>query len=402
MEPIYYILIFVVVALALGLGLGLGLEKKKDEGGTSETVRWVAVGDDLPGGTRAGNLMYSTDGINWQISTGTSFATNAAGVAYGTSSDGTTPLWVAAGSNTGDDNNNLLYSTDGINWQISTGASFTINGNGVAYGTSSDGTTPLWVAGGNNVNGGPANNNLIYSTDGINWQISTGESFYSNSNSVAYGTSSDGTTPLWVAGGSDTGGGNNNLMYSTDGISWQISTGESFIAQCFGVAYGTSSDGTTPLWVAAGSDTGDDNNNLMYSTDGISWQISTGASFSSNGTGVAYGTSSDGTTPLWVAAGDNNNGIPANNNLMYSTDGINWQISTGASFSSNGTGVAYGTRSDGTTPLWVATGSDTGDDNNNLLYSTDGKNWTVSSSTGESFAISGSDVASITQNPALP
>ena len=46
MEPIYYILIFVVIALALGLGLGLGLEKKKDEGGGSETVRWVAAGDD--------------------------------------------------------------------------------------------------------------------------------------------------------------------------------------------------------------------------------------------------------------------------------------------------------------------------------------------------------------------
>ena len=71
----------VALALGLGLGLGLGLEKKKDEGGTSETVRWVAVGDDLPGGTRAGNLMYSTDGINWQISTGESFAINGSDVA---------------------------------------------------------------------------------------------------------------------------------------------------------------------------------------------------------------------------------------------------------------------------------------------------------------------------------
>ena len=39
---------------------------------------------------------------------------------------------------------------------------------------------------------------------------------------MAYGTSGDGT-PMWVAVGND--GGNGNIMYSYDGISWSDSVG---------------------------------------------------------------------------------------------------------------------------------------------------------------------------------
>ena len=42
----------------------------------------------------------------------------------------------------------------------------------------------------------------------------------------------------------------------------------------------------------------------MYSYDGISWSDSVGGNtFSTRGWGVAYGTSGNG-TPMWVAAGD--------------------------------------------------------------------------------------------------
>ena len=417
---------------------------------------WVAVGND--GGYIApgrGNIMYSADGISWQESTGMSFS-RGNGVAYGTS-DGTNPLWVAVGNDSGNNEpnrGNILYSTDGISWRESTGMSFA-EGYGVAYGTS-NGTSPLWVAvgfvGGNIV---PDRGNIMYSADGISWQESTGMSF-SGGYGIAYATS-DGTNPLWVAVGYDeterrnilystdgkewkesTGmsfsvsgrgvayksilpnvpkpppepiianwvavgnddSGSGNIMYSADGISWQESTGTSFAIAGFGVAYGTS-DGTNPLWVAVGDDqggfSGPDRGNIMYSTDGISWQESTEGDFSNYGNGVAYGTS-DGTNPLWVAVGNDKS---TSGNIMYSADGKEWQESTGGGFSNYGNGVAYGT-SDGTNPLWVAVGIDSENnalDRGNIVYSTDGISW--QESTGMSF-VEGNGVAYGTSNGTSP
>jgi len=77
------------------------------------------------------------------------------------------------------------------------------------------------------------------------------------------------------------GVGTNQLLYSTDGKSWQAS-GSSFGTGGYGrgVAYGLSSDGSTPLWAAVGEGT----NQLLYSTDGQSWQAS-GSSFGTGGFG---------------------------------------------------------------------------------------------------------------------
>ena len=58
--------------------------------------------------------------------------------------------------------------------------------------------------------------------------------------------------------------------------------------------------------------------------------------------GIAYGTSSNGTSPMWVAVGDDSGGT-GNGNIMYSYDGISWSDSVGGtSFSSSGNGIAYG------------------------------------------------------------
>ena len=126
----------------------------------------------------------------------------------------------------------------------------------------------------------------------------------------------------------------------------------------YGVAGGTS-DGTSHLWLAVGHD-GYITRwcNIMYSADGKEWQETiTGASIAFNGNGVAYGTS-DGTSPLWVAVGDDYDGNPGRGNILYSADGEEWQeTTTGARFSIQGNEVAYGT-SDGTSPLWVAGGND--------------------------------------------
>ena len=144
------------------------------------------------------------------------------------------------------------------------------------------------------------------------------------------------------------------------------------------VAVTTSSDSETKItpsppdieakWVAVGNaETAGGYETILYSENGKTWtQTSSGDSFRdataitlspAGGFGVAYGTS-NGTSPLWVAVGK---GGTCYGNIMYSTDGKNWtKTSSGDSFTGSGAygnGVAYGT-SDGASPLWVAVGYD--------------------------------------------
>ena len=95
----------------------------------------------------------------------------------------------------------------------------------------------------------------------------------------------------------------------------------------YGVAYGTS-NGTDPLWVAVGLSNHQEN--ILWSENGKEWQVSTGVSFRFTGNGVAYGTADDGTTPLWVAVVEDSND---QKNILWSNDGKEWQVSTGVSFS---------------------------------------------------------------------
>ena len=95
------------------------------------------------------------------------------------------------------------------------------------------------------------------------------------------------------------------------------------------------------------------------------------------GNGVAYGTS-NGTSPLWVAVGRENTYVDSGGygTIMYSSNGKNWTKTTeGDSFINGGRGIAYGT-SNGTSPLWVAVGDDAGDGYGSIMYSSNGKIWT--------------------------
>ncbi len=76
--------------------------------------------------------MYSKDGKNWQVSTGASFAGIGKGIAYDTSVGNL--IWVAVGAETTlDGPGKTLYSTNGIEWQEPKDPNiFSISGNGVA------------------------------------------------------------------------------------------------------------------------------------------------------------------------------------------------------------------------------------------------------------------------------
>ena len=365
---------------------------KTSSGGGSTTIEieWVAVGQVEDSGSSNTNIQHSENGKNWftSNSNGASFDFAGNGVAYGTS-DGTKELWVAIGSDSADNFDNILYSSDGKTWHQSdnTGTSFTVVGRDVTYGTS-DGTCQLWVAVGENSH--PLGN-IMWSEDGKIWNNSLeGASFSLVGYGVAYGTS-DGEpeNQLWVATGGDTSSSDpGEILWSKDGKTWNLSD-DDFAVAGLDVAYGTS-NGTSQLWVAVGlGDTSDLYTNIIYSENGKDWFTSeVGASFSEYGSGVAYGTS-DGTCPLWVAVGQNNSDSNYGH-ILYSEDGKTWhQSDPNDYFHGYGQNVAY--RKVDTGALWVAVGTA----NNvfgpgQILWSNNGKTWNLSV---DDFGITGNDVA---------
>ena len=362
------------------------------------TVRWILGGraDDATVNTTK-NLWYSFDGISWSESRGDNpLQIRADGVAFGVSSDGTS-MWVATGvqnSTVNTDNpNNIAYSYNGISWSnsSSSGTCFLQGGRGVAFGTSSNGTSPMWVAVGNNGTGNtePGNDHIMYSYDGISWSSSSseGSSFRDLGNSVAFGVSTDLGTPMWIAGGKTSGTG--QILYSYDGISWSEASINDTIEEVNGINFGTSIDGINPMWTAATNSLPVPLESILWSLNGIDWNPITGNSFTAASThAIAYGTSSDGVSPMWVAGGDDTGTLEG---IMYSYDGISWSKIPEKISSSEGVfkkcySVAYGTCT--TNPdqaYWIATGeganASTSNRSRKAAWSNDGICWTYFTST---------------------
>ena len=151
----------------------------------------------------------------------------------------------------------------------------------------------------------------------------------------------------FVAVSATSTGGNDQVMYSTDGGKTWTSTAAAADRTWRGITYG---DGKF-VAVAGGNDTGD---RVMYSTDGITWTTAQ-ATGDVDWRAVTYG---DGKF-VAVAA----NGITP---IMYSTDGINW---TGAT--NPPTNIWYDVVYGNGKFVAVATNS-----TDRVTYSTDGINWT--------------------------
>jgi hypothetical protein len=320
-----------------GVAYGTGIDKNNI---------WVAAGNN-EGGTSTGNLLWSDDGKLWNksSSSGASFSVSSSDVAYGLTSDGKTGIWVATGDDLpgGTENGNIMWSNDGKIWNKSTGTSFSDSGNKPAYGLSSDGKTGIWVAAGSDILGDNYAA-LKWSLDGKEWNDSsdTGASFVDGTaNGVAYGLSNDNKTSLWVAAGENTLGVNNgNLKWSLDGKEWNDSsaTGASFTGLAFDVAYGLTDDKSTGIWVAAGVEDSAAGK-FLWSLDGKEWNESTGTNHGVSSISISYGLASDGATGIWVGAGFGNNNYQ---NLVWSNDGKHWlpSSSKGSSFTLFGSATA--------------------------------------------------------------
>ena len=253
--------------------------------------------------SRAGNAYisaYSSNGTSWQTGNAITYSSyNDVHFANG--------MFVGVGSN-----NVYNRPQDGNSWpnaSISGGqASRTFRG--VTYGNGT------WVAVAENGLGysGTTSNQVMTSTDGINWTNRQASS-YSTWNDVAYGNN------LFVA---IAGGGSIRTMTSSNGISW--TNGTITTVGWSSITYGNGK------FVAVSYSSP----YVAYSSNGTSW---TTASNVPAGwwRRVRFGNG------LFVAVSDN-----ATNKIMYSADGINWTNSAYPSGTGGYVGVAYGANG------WVA------------------------------------------------
>jgi hypothetical protein len=283
----------------------------------------------------------------------------------------------------GSGTNTIAYSYNGINWRgLGTGAFTSV---GTAYCGCWNGK--LWVAGGANGSGAAV---MVYSYDGINWTTIT----QSVITTIVYNIAWNGT--LFVAVGS----GTNSIAYSYNGINW-FAAATPAATLGFTTAYCVAW-GQNYFVVGSGGSGSATTNNMAWSLDGINWTAYT--LVSATGTtarGIVCGGS------LWVVSGQAGGGSSPASASYWATNptaGANWTLGTGIptntsatalclSFgvypvSSTAAGTTYGTIFciGGGWPPATIPGSI-------LVYSTDGKAWT-SSTTG--IAIFGSGSASTT------
>jgi len=212
------------------------------------------------GGRGTNKIAYSYDTVTWNASSsGNSIFSEV--VTISTYNN----LWVCGGFN-GSSSNSLGYSYNGIDW-IGLGSSifpyvcFKIACNGV-----------IWIATGSSGGGSPIAL-IAYSYDGINWN-DTGSTALGS----GYGRSVACNGVMWViCGQSDT-----KIIYSYDGLIWYPSVnGNSLIGEPHDICWNGN------LWIVTGY-SGGVNNTIGYSSDGMNWTIaSTANGIFGTGLGIA-------------------------------------------------------------------------------------------------------------------
>ena len=219
--------------------------------GSIYSTAWGA-GKFVVAGKTSGNsgfIIYSSDGVTWSQSTsGTTLmsakldAYSLKSIAYGNG------IFVFASQI-------VIYSVDGITWTESTSGT-TARGTGNVLVVCWNGS--FFLGGGNALGGGANTGMIIRSTDGITW---TNPSVNINSGVVSDITWNQQT---FVAGVVNLA---SPYIYSTDGLTWGNGTGSSFPNSYIGVTW----NGT--YFVAGGGNGG--STRMHYSTDGITWTVST-------------------------------------------------------------------------------------------------------------------------------
>ena len=394
---------------------------------------WVAVGTNFSATSPPSiTVAYSVDGITWIAAASNPFGT-AIAVSRGFAVAWNGLLWVAVGKNAATSTVTVAYSRDGSTWTTASGTTF--NGIG-GFGFAVAWNGIRWVAVGTNATAGPSVTGIT-SIDGINWVATTTNIFTNAPNASGLSILWNGTK--WIAGGVSATG-NNNMMYSYDGLIWtpvlsspynvaggacdvliynsvrpntitfpknitiavgyyaaannsmfySINNGVTWTS-CIGNVFGTTaaSANTTAyciatngnMWLVGGTGTANGFLQTMgVSYDGINWvaiQTTANPIFTTNVRGIAWSP----VLKIWVAVG------AGTNQLAYSYNGITWVGVPGVSFgSSQGYCVAWGE------DKFVACGGNPGTagpstTGNKLYYSYDGKTWTAAALTTTPLAV---------------
>lgn len=263
-------------------------------------------------------------------------------------------LNVAVGSGT----TTLYFSEDGTTWSPALSGAFDTQGRCIAIGNGK------WIAGGSNTN----SSNLLSSSDGKNWtNISlpdiTGKGTFPTVVSVVYGASAQ----TWVVGIDEAGLDDNTVLFSTDGVSWNPPSNPTVspIDGTFAIGFGSTNfgGGAEDRFLIAGNP-----NNLLYSSpDGESWtgESPTGFFSFSSGKQVRGFLYANAT---WHVVGQSDG---ATSNIKYSTNGNAW---TNASFPQGAFVDANGIAYDGT-GLYVAVGYTGVGAFSTIKYSGNGITW---------------------------
>jgi len=272
---------------------------------------WVSVGNDDDG-----VIQTSTNGKEWEEvpNTNNPFLgdTTLECIAW----NSTLNLWIAGRTTyeaSNDPTCSIAYSTDGIKWN---NASVTLDG--VCYNIATSGR--YCVAVGRNLDG---TKTICRSTNGSTWQSSSG----TDPLAPGYGRTIATNGHIWVVGGTNfdssdddshdsfdiTGAATKSLAWSdNNGLTWIYATNDPFVGgECISVA----TDGTR--WVAGGSNENDQAYvSLAHSPDGKSWTPVTGDAFSIS---KIYCTSVTWNGTYWFASGDSNSA-----RVLRSRNGIDW------------------------------------------------------------------------------
>lgn len=237
-----------------------------------------------------------------------------------------------------------MYSDDGINWTSSPNVPRQ-TWQGLHY---YDG---MYVAVGKDstLYPGGTEKDAMYSTDGINWTLADTPVGTNNWVSVTYGAGK------WVA--TSTRKSDNNkgyIMWSTDGINWTL-VDDAVEHPIFEIHYGNG------MFVGVGTGGGW----VHRSTDGINW-TSTQALPDEQWLSVTYGNG------MWVATAQS-----GDDRIAYSTDAITWTTEESDPPGNGWTSVTFGCDKFVSVARSNANNDQIDDNNERVMISVDGINWTV-------------------------
>lgn len=290
---------------------------------------WVAAGaTDVSG--NGNTIATSVNGVDWMGRGKYVFSGNASGVAWAKELS----QWVAVGSGGG---NTAAYSHDGVYW-YGTGIAGFSEGNDVAWNGHQ------WVAAGTAADGNARS--IAYSVDGQSWTSVSGM-FSTKATRVEW----NGT--FWTVFGDDP---TYRVARSSDGIQWTLDT---------------TVVSPTPVYTQLYFVKESSGNTFERSVDGQTWEsrnTATDLSLSSVLTfaGNAANEAVANIQPLSIATGE------GDNTLGYSIDGIGWTGLGSSVFSVRANRAAWNGR------LWAAVGTNAADASASMWVATsyNGAEWT--------------------------